>query len=307
MDEVLIFANPISGRGRGRTAAALIGNELRRRGYGVRTFLSRPDQTSAIPDTPVRAAIVIGGDGTLRGVAQWAIDHATIACRSSICPADSCVPYPLLIVPTGSANLMGQHLGLKWRQDAMASQVADALQRPRIVNLDVARTRGGIFLLMAGVGFDAMVVHKLDAARRGPIGLADYLRISFGSLMGYAFPPLSVTVDGRCVFPPTPALVVVGNIREYGHGFPVLPYARGDDGLLDVCAMPCRSQAQLLSLFLSTASEEHLGREGTVYVKGRHIRVESDQTVPAQIDGDPGGSTPLEIDLLPGRIPFIVP
>ncbi len=217
------------------------------------------------------------------------------------------MPYPLLVVPMGTANLMSQHMGIAWNRPALASQVADALERPRIVNLDVARTRGGIFLLMAGVGFDALVVHRLHAARRGPIGLADYLRISFGSLMGYRFPPLSVTVDGRCVFPPTPALVVIGNLREYGHGYPVLPYARGDDGLLDVCAMPCHSPAQLLSLFLSTASEEHLGREGTVYVRGRHILVESDQCVPVQIDGDPGGMTPLEIDLLPGRIPFIVP
>jgi diacylglycerol kinase family enzyme len=29
--------------------------------------------------------------------------------------------------------------------------------------------------------------------------------------------------------------------------------------------------------------------------------------VPVQVDGEPAGQTPVEIDLLPCRIPFIVP
>jgi diacylglycerol kinase family enzyme len=100
---------------------------------------------------------------------------------------------------------------------------------------------------------------------------------------------------------------MVGNIAEYGTGFPILPHARSDDGLLDVCAMPCNSPTDLVDLFLKAAAGEHLAMEGVVYVKGKDVRVDAAEPVPVQLDGDEGGHTPLEIDLLPVKVPFIVP
>jgi diacylglycerol kinase family enzyme len=58
---------------------------------------------------------------------------------------------------------------------------------------------------------------------------------------------------------------------------------------------------------LLTAAGEHLEAEGVVYVKGKHIRIDTPEPVPVQVDGDPGGHTPVSIDLLPFRLPFIVP
>ena len=52
---------------------------------------------------------------------------------------------------------------------------------------------------------------------------------------------------------------------------------------------------------------EHLGMEGVAYLKAKHVRIESPAPVPVQLDGDEAGHTPLEIDLLPVRVPFIVP
>jgi diacylglycerol kinase (ATP) len=297
MDRVLIFANPIAGRGRGRMAANLLHTELSRRGYQITTFLSRADaQTYDISRAAIRAAIVIGGDGTLRGVAQWAIDSTSAP-----------LPYPLLIVPMGTANLMGKHLGIAWNEQHLGQQVAQALEAPHIVHLDVARTPQGVFLLMAGIGFDAWVVHELDRIRSGPINIANYVLPVLRAMTSYTFPKLTVAVDGRQVFTDTPGLVMVGNIREYGTGFPLLPHARPDDQLLDVCIMPCASRRELLRLFLAAAVGQHLQEPGVVYLKGKSIQVDSPQAVPVQVDGEPAGMTPVRIDLLPHRIPFIVP
>ena len=41
--------------------------------------------------------------------------------------------------------------------------------------------------------------------------------------------------------------------------------------------------------------------------KGKRIRIESDEPAPVQIDGEAAGHTPIDIDLLPVRLPFIVP
>ena len=300
MDEVLIFGNPIAGRGQGQRIAKRLATHLSREGFDVRVSLKRPDllERDEVVRPHARAAIAIGGDGTLRAVA----DRLARECLDASCP----VP-PLLVVPLGTANLMGLHLGIRWNPATLESDVASVIRARKVVQLDAARANGTLFLLMAGVGFDAHVVHELARVRTGPISMASYLLPAALAVKGYKYPALTVHVDDRRVFSGTPAVAFVGNIPEYGTGFPILPHARSDDGLLDVCVLPCRSPVELVQLFLKAAAGEHLSGEGVVYLKGKHVRIESEHNVPVQLDGDAGGHTPLDIDLLPVRLPFIVP
>src|SRR6185436_298147 len=192
-EQVLIFANPIAGRGKAKRIAATLEEELKKRGYGVQVLLGKPSELGHAHDYvgmapggskakasaregKIKAAIVIGGDGTLRGVAQWAIDSA-FPDQAAMCASGELgeLPYPLLVVPMGTANLMGKHLGVQWSDENIGEEVAEALEAGNVQRLDVARTEGGIFLLMAGVGFDAWVVHELDRIRSGPIDLMTYI------------------------------------------------------------------------------------------------------------------------------------
>lgn len=292
--DVLIFANPIAGRGVGAHIADLLDARFRREGYRVRTFLNKPsDLSDADLGDGTHAAIVIGGDGTLRGVAERLYAAGRFA--------------PLLPVPLGTANLMGQHLGIHWDLATVGDQVSRTVDAHQVRMLDAGTANGKLFLLMAGVGFDAQVVYHLDRMRNGPIRIWDYLipaGLSFAEEPGA---PLRVTLDGSEIFPEQRGLAFVGNLPEYGTGFPILPYAKADDGLLDVCVLPCRSRQELVHLFLLAAVGEHVHAEGVVYLRGKQVKIESAAAVPVQVDGDPAGFTPVEIDLLPVRLPFIVP
>ena len=294
MQEVLIFANPISGRGRGRDIAARLEHRLRADGYQPRVFMQHASRlpADALAHRP-RAVVVIGGDGTLRTVAERLITLGTD-------------PPPLLPIGLGTANLMARHLGLRWTDESMEDTVSEAIARMQILPFDAGRANGKLFLLMVGVGFDAHVVHELDRLRKGPISLINYFEPAARALSGYRFQTLRVTVDGAEAWRDR-GLAFVGNIKEYGTMFPVIPHAKPDDGLLDACLLPCRDPVELIRLFLHAAAGEHVMAEGAVYVRGKQIRIESKEPVPVQIDGDPGGHTPVEIDLLPFRLPFIVP
>jgi YegS/Rv2252/BmrU family lipid kinase len=295
LESVNIFANPISGRGKGKTIAARLEKRLRADGYAVTTSFERPTNLppDAINDT-TRAVIIIGGDGTIRAVAERLV---TLRGESP----------PLLPVPLGTANLMVSHLGFKWNDETLEDGISEAIRSLPIRTLDVASANGSLFLLMAGIGFDALVVHELDRIRKGPIHMLSYLKPTALALRDYNFPAIRVTVDGTVIWRSAPAVAFVGNIREYGVGFSVLPFAKPDDGLLDVCVMPCANWFELAQWFLQAAAGQHVWSDKIKYLNGKHILIESKQEVPVQIDGDSAGHTPLEITLLPRRVPFIVP
>lgn len=301
MGDVLVFVNPIAGRGRATELAQRVTNALTRR--AIRTHLfTQPAYTVSdaelrAADSP-QAAIVIGGDGTLRG----AVERLMWLARGD----GSTIP-PILTVALGTANLMSRHLGMHWRDESFEGDLVALLDTKRLLQVDAGTANDRLFLLMVGVGIDAAVVHELDQQRRGPIDLTSYALPSLLALQNYDYPPLRVTIDGKLVHDNEPAMAFVGNLPEYGTGFPILIRAARDDGMLDLCVLPCRSRAQVLRLLMATATGDHVNEEGVIYMKGHSIRIESTEPAPVQIDGEASGHTPIDVQLLPTRVPFIVP
>jgi diacylglycerol kinase (ATP) len=150
-------------------------------------------------------------------------------------------------------------------------------------------------------------VHELDKIRSGPIDYTSYALPAALALGFYTYPPLTVSVDGVTIARNLPGVAFVGNVKEYGTGFPILPYARPDDGLLDVCVLPCSSPLEAIRQLMLAVSAEHVTGEGAIYMRGTKIRIESAEAVPVQVDGEAAGHTPLDIELLPVRVPFVLP
>jgi YegS/Rv2252/BmrU family lipid kinase len=296
MSRVLVFANPIAGKGSAKAMALAIERKLKRDGQDAEAVFEKPEElTDAQIAQGTSSVITIGGDGTIRGVAARV--HAASP-RKAI---------PMLIVPMGTANLLGRHLGIRWNRETVAAEVAQTLAHHRLIKIDAARANDELFLLMAGIGLDAQVVHELDRIRKGPIDYLSYVLPAATALAMYRFPALTVTVDGKKVAKNLPAVAFVGNVKEYGTGFPILPHARPDDGLLDICVLPCANPKDLVFHLMRAVAGEHLAAEGSVYVKGKHVRVDSEVAVPVQLDGDAAGHTPVEMDLMPVRLAFMVP
>jgi diacylglycerol kinase (ATP) len=291
---VLLFANPISGRGRAKMLATLIRRRLRREGYRVDVHFEPPDQIEpGRLDPTSHAAVVIGGDGTLRAVANRLLALPNLP--------------PLIPVPMGTANLMARQLRMpRLHTLSAAAWVSSSLDGGNVVKYDVARANNEICLLMAGIGFDGQVVHDLAKNRAGPIRYASYLLPTAKALGFYPFHALRVVADGTEVFASRPAIAFVGNSPEYGTGFPVLPQADPRDGWLDLCVLPCGSRTELLQWCMAIVTGTHLSAKGVVSLRARHLRIESSEPVPVQMDGDAAGFTPLSIDLLPAQLSFMV-
>lgn len=342
-----VLANPRAGRGRATAVTSSITRALLANGWSTTLCTDHPAERIP-PDGPPAACVVIGGDGTLRAAVARLLQEF-----------GDRVP-PVLPVPMGTANLMGQYLGTPrpltqiaaegvWQTVSSfhsrperlvgrslgprayrrarrlvgtlapqstsstrrtAAEVAALLNGGVARRIDVGEVNGAPFLLMAGVGFDAQVVHALDQRRArtpGPVGLLSYALPAISAIAGHGFPPLMVRADGKRLWGPARGLVMVANVPQYGTGFPIVPAARGDDGRLDVLCLPCRDRPELAKLFALAATGGHTNLAGSASATAIDIEITSTEgkTVPVQIDGDPGGHLPITLRIRPAAVPFV--
>src|SRR3954468_3389700 len=122
---VVIFANPIAGKGKGRLLAERLSQRFEREGWQATLALERPDEVDGEALAGMTAAVSIGGDGTLRAVVERLTDGG-----QNEGPG-------VLVVPMGTANLMGRHLGVGLSVKGLEERAVKAIAARRIVKLDV--------------------------------------------------------------------------------------------------------------------------------------------------------------------------
>lgn len=167
--------------------------------------------------------IVVGGDGTIRAVAEEVHGHE----------------IPVAIVATGTGNLLARNLDVV--ADIEASVRTAFTGRTRAIDAGVVHLEYEdraaavhVFLVMAGMGLDARMATDTDAALKKRIGwfaYADPIRRSI--LSGERF-SMRYRLDAGREREVRAHTVIVGNCGTLTAGIPLLPQAKRDDGLLDV-------------------------------------------------------------------------
>jgi diacylglycerol kinase family enzyme len=283
---VAILANPVAGRGSRRGSVAGLVRELR--DHGLEPVLCRRREhlpallNASGPD--IRCVVAAGGDGTLAEVLNRA-------------PG-----WPVALLPLGNENLVARHFRIGRSGRKLARSIAaGSLQR-----LDLARANGRLFSLMAGAGFDAEVVHRVDAGRQGNINQLSYAWPLVDALRSYPFSAIDVEMDetGERL---RGAMVFVFNLPRYALGLPIAPQAREDDGLLDLCVFQRPGRWNLARYSLAVLAGLHGKLPDFEHRRVRRVRLSSEQRMPLQTDGDPAGCLPVLIEVVPGALSLVLP
>jgi len=246
----------------------------------------------------LRALVAAGGDGTV----------ATLANLTS-------PEVPLAIIPFGTENLLAKHLGLTSDPAAMTRLLTTGVP----MRFDAGRANGRLFALMLGCGFDAEVVRRFHRERSGNISHFDYAKPILDSMRSYRYPEIRVSVEEQLAESNGPGArqsqwhtisarwAFVANLPEYARGLRIVPEARGRDGLLDVCTFRRGTVLRGLWYLSRIACGWHRRMSDRTLAQCRRLRLEADEAVPYQMDGDPGGFLPVEIEVLPERLKLLVP
>ncbi len=285
---VAIQRNPVSGAGPDRAAIVELVRGLRDRGMNARLFSNRERLRRRLGDPTWRDSlaciVAAGGDGTVGDV------------------VNRFPGLPLAILPLGTENLLARHLGIPRSGEAVAEMITAGHRRI----LDLGRIGDRSFTLMASAGFDAEVVHRTHSGRTGHITRMRYAMPILQSLLGYGFSPMRVFVDGADD-PIVARLAMVFNVPSYARGLRIADSAVDDDGLLDVRLFERGSTLQMLRYFVRVLTVTHERAPDVRCVRASRVRIESDTPVPIQVDGDPAGRTPVEIEIQPRALDVFVP
>jgi diacylglycerol kinase family enzyme len=231
----------------------------------------------------LRAVVSAGGDGTAALLAN------------SLFPE-----VPLAIFPLGTENLLAKHLGHTADPAAMANKIASG----RAVRLDAGLANGRVFLVLASCGFDADVVHHLHGQRTGNINRLSYTWPILASIRRYRYPELRLRLEDG--FECRARWAFVFNVPQYALQMPIVHDASGLDGQLDLCAFRRGSLWNGLVYALGIALRIHRRWRDTTVRRFTRLWIDSDEPVPYQLDGDPGGFLPLEISVASCRLRVVV-
>lgn len=235
----------------------------------------------------VDAICVMGGDGTV---------NETI---NGIAESD----VPLLIVPTGTVNVLALELGVPLDPPDACRLVTGG----QLSWIDLGRAGERYFALMAGVGLDAMVVSSINPTLKKALREAAFAVQGLTTMFRKDFPRVRVetaeqTVEGY--------FVVIGNSANYSGGFGITSMASMRDGLLDVCVLQSISPFETAHYWLAALVNSHLKHPNVQYWRTERARVtvvESEEEVPVQTDGELAGALPMECRVVPRALRVIVP
>jgi len=244
--------------------------------------------TEALASGSYDALLVAGGDGTVRLGAKAALGTGV----------------PIGVIPLGTGNVLAHEVGFP----AAPADIAALLLGAEVRTVTAARANGELFLLMAGTGFDGRIIAALDLRLKQRVGKLAY---AWPTVRALAERPDSLEVSIDNGPPVRAAWVVVANASRYAGAFAIAPRTSierpGLQAILFTGERVARLR-QLAALARGDLEAVASAANGTVtMLPCRTVAIRARQPVPVQLDGDPFGTTPLEVEAADVGVPLILP
>ena len=290
--KLTIIANPVAGRGRPFRKIKRYIRHWPYHDWQVKLIPTRgPGHASVIAadmlSEPPDVLAVCGGDGTMKEVVTGLPEP----------------PFPTALLPAGTSNVLARELDIPL-DPVLALDIA---LKGNVRRVDLGSLRGRVdhhFLLMAGIGFDAHVAANVQPAWKKRLGIGSYYLAVLRGLMTYPFDEFRVVTEGA-VWPANSC--VIANAKGYGGQLRLTPQADISDGLLDVLVVGHASKLDYARLVLSSRFGKQLDFPFVRRLRSALISVEGPRGLWVQADGEPIGTLPIEVTVVPGKYPIIVP
>jgi YegS/Rv2252/BmrU family lipid kinase len=288
-DKVLLFYNPYAGNGVFKNNLDAIIERFQK--VGIFVVPIRADRDAGRLDGMLRRIhfgeyrkfIAAGGDGTIHLMVNAMIRNNA--------------ELPLAIFPAGTANDFASYMDLPNRLDDM---IEIALAEKYTLS-DVGAAGERFFVNVFATGMLADVSQRTDPNLKNTLGLISYYLKGFSELPNLRPIPVRITceafnLEARIYF------LLVMNGRSAGGFRRLAPDALINDGLLDVIIFREMPIMELAPLLIAVMTGQHPVNRNVISFKTAALRIESEQKIVTDMDGETGGKLPVEISVLHKRL-----
>jgi diacylglycerol kinase (ATP) len=239
-------------------------------------------------DEGVDVVIAAGGDGTVRCVAEVLAGTGT----------------PLGLVPLGTGNLLARNLGINVSDPVGAClDVLNGSEKSLdVVKAIFDREDERVFLVMAGLGYDAAIMADTVDVLKDRMGWLAYIEAGIRKLPGKPV-KARISVDGGEPVRRRIRSVMVGNCGRIMGGVEIFPEARADDGVLDLLILAPRGRLGWLGVIAGIFGRNKGETESVEYFQGKSAEITLEHEQEFQVDGDHvGAGTHLAVTVEPDAL-----
>ncbi len=258
--------------------------------------------------------VAVGGDGTVRAVASALVGTGV----------------PMGLMPLGTGNLLARNLDIPLGNALSALEVAlggrdrtidvgwlRVVHAAHLTESDGVHARTDdehLFLVIAGLGFDAAMVADADDDLKARVGWIAYFVAGIKHLHGRRT-RVHVRIDDSPATSTRLRSLLIGNCGKLPGGLTLLPDAVVDDGWLDVAAIDTRGGVAGWAQLFGEVVLQGVGVKGMPrgvgridHTRAREIRVVVTGGEHAQVDGEViGRVTEVAARVDPGALVVRVP
>ena len=337
MNNFVLIANPISGKGHAKNVAEQAYAALTESGaQGQLMFTSASGDARRFAQEAasdgIRSVIACGGDGTLHEVVNGIATVPDVILGVLPCGRGNdfaaAIGVPLkpeaAIATLLSGTPIRVDLGCCYhsRQPSAVSRQQERMEEWRNGRMDASEPSNlptfqpnadsrkpmadCYFTTIATCGYDTEVSRR--AAKGTPLfaGTASYAYAAVETLFYYE-PPF-VRLEGDFGVHKGPLLLAATGItNRYGGGFQIVPNARIDDGLFDVCIIRPVSSLTVLRLMVTLFWGGHVSHPAVSMHQTRTLTIETDTPMLLYADGEPMCETPATIEIIKGGLTVMAP
>ena len=234
--------------------------------------------------------LVAGGDGTINEVVNG-MAHSEV---------------PLGILPAGTANVLANELGMaKGMERAAAAFPHSVAERVALGRLDLPGDDPRHFLLMAGAGLDADIVHSLNQGIKNALGKPAYWIGGFSKL-GRRIPEFTVEAEGRSF---RAGFALLSRVRNYGGDLEIAPTVSLFDDEFELVLFEGESSFTYLKYMLGVVTRRLQGMPGVTILRTRQaaFSAPAGSQVHLQVDGEYAGLVPARVEIVPQALTLLTP
>jgi len=278
--KIFLIINKYAGHQNGADVLDVVVSYLKKRGCSVEfSFTNHPGHATELASNAIADSydlvVAVGGDGTVNEVAQGLIGTET----------------PMGIIPMGSGNGLARELGISMN----LLKSARTLIEGKNLKLDVCKLNDQRFLCTSGIGFDALVAHKMSTASSR--GFLKYVQLVVQESIFYKPLDVRIKIDGVLLEKPV-FLITFANASQFGNNAFIAPAASMTDGLIDVVVVSKFAKIWMPVFAVALFTKLIPKLPFVQCFKAKQIDLELADTPYFHFDGEPGQlQTPAQIIL----------